>query len=102
MYTHQTLFGWYDQGVLTNLVSATDTFVATLDAINGAAGSIGGKTPADVPSLVAQAKSQKKTYVDALNLYTSQFGGEQSLGDGAPGTLRRPHQLANQQPHKPR
>jgi hypothetical protein len=33
-----------------------------------------------IPGLVAQAKPQKKTYIDALNGYTSQFGGEQIPG----------------------
>jgi hypothetical protein len=38
---------------------------------------LNGKTPADVPGLVKQAEPQEKAYVDALNAYASQFGGQQ-------------------------
>ena len=77
MFGTQTPFGCYDPAVLTSLQQATNTFASTLDSIKGAAAGLGGKTPSDVPGLVSQAKPQERAYVDALNAYASQFGGQQ-------------------------
>jgi hypothetical protein len=76
MFGTQKLFGCYSPAVLASLQQATDTLAATYDSINGAAG-LGGKTPGDVPGLVSQAKPQEKAYIDSLNAYASQFGGQQ-------------------------
>ncbi|MBZ4521822.1 hypothetical protein [Mycobacterium avium] len=77
MFGTQTWFGCYDPGVLAILQQSADTFAATLDDISGAAANFSGKTPEDVPALVAQAQPQGKAYIDALNAYAGQFGGEQ-------------------------
>lgn len=70
-------FGCHDPAVLTTLQQASSTFAAALDGINMAASGIGGQTAADVPGLAAQAEPQEKAYVDALNAYVGQFGGQQ-------------------------
>lgn len=77
MFGTQTWFGCYDPAVLASLQQSTDAFASTLDDISGAAASFSGKTPADVPALVAQARPQEKAYIGALNAYAGQFGGEQ-------------------------
>jgi hypothetical protein len=77
IFGNQTPFGCYDPPILTGLQRATNTFAAALDSIHGAAANLGGKTPSDVPGLVSQAKPQEKAYIDALNAYASQFGGQQ-------------------------
>jgi hypothetical protein len=73
------LFGCYDPRVLAGLHQATADFGATLDDIRSAAANTGSRhwEPADVPKLVAQAKPLEKTYVEAINAFASQFGGEQ-------------------------
>jgi hypothetical protein len=35
------------------------------------------KTQAEVPSLVAQARSQERIYIEAINVYAAQFSGMQ-------------------------
>jgi hypothetical protein len=77
MFATQMLFGCYSPAVLASLQQATNTLASSYDSINGAAANLGGKTPADVPGLVSQAKPQEKAYIDALNAYASQFGGQQ-------------------------
>jgi hypothetical protein len=77
IFGNQTPFGCYDPPVLTGLQRATNTFATALDSIKGAAAGLGGKTPSDVPGLVSQAKPQERAYVDALNAYAAQFGGQQ-------------------------
>jgi hypothetical protein len=77
MFGAQDFFGCYDPAVLANLQQSTDAFGSTLDDISGAAASFSGKTPEDVPALVAQAQPQEKAYVGTLNAYARQFGGEQ-------------------------
>jgi hypothetical protein len=77
MFVTQKLFGCYSPAVLAGLQQATNTLASSYDSINGAAANLGGKTPADVPGLVSQAKPQEKAYIDALNAYASQFGGQQ-------------------------
>jgi hypothetical protein len=71
------VFGCYSPAVLTSLQQATDPLAATYDSINGAAANLGGKTPSDVSGLVAQARPQERAYINALNTYASQFGGQQ-------------------------
>jgi hypothetical protein len=77
MFGAQGFFGCYDPAVLAALQQSTDAFGSTLDDISGAAASFSGKTPEDVPALVAQADPQEKAYVGALDTYARQFGGEQ-------------------------
>jgi hypothetical protein len=77
MFNTQKLFGCYSPLVLASLHQATDPLAATYDSINGAGASLGGKTPDDLPGLVFQARPQEKAYIDALNAYASQFGGQQ-------------------------
>lgn len=77
MFTDQTWFGCYDPVVLTGVKQAADAFTSTLDDISAAAAGFSGKTPDDVPALVAQAQPQQTAYISALNAYAAQFGGEQ-------------------------
>lgn len=77
MFGTQTLFGCYDPAVLASLQQASSTLASTFDSINGAAAGLDGKTPGDVPVLVSRAKPQERAYIDALNAYASQFGGQQ-------------------------
>jgi hypothetical protein len=77
MFVTQRLFGCYDPTVLNSLKQATNTLASTFDSINGASAGLGGETPSDIPRLVSQAKPQEKAYIDAVNLYASQFGGQQ-------------------------
>jgi hypothetical protein len=55
--------------VLTGLQQATNTLAPTDDSISGTAAG-------DVAGLVSKAKPQEKAYIDALNAYASQFGGQ--------------------------
>lgn len=77
MFGDQSWFGCYDPAVLASLQQSTDAFGATLDDISAAAASFSGKTPDDVPALVAQAQPQQTAYITTLNAYAAQFGGEQ-------------------------
>lgn len=70
-------YGCHDATILATLQQASTTFAATLDGINMAASGIGDQTPADVGGLVAQAQPQEKAYLNALNAYAGQFGGQQ-------------------------
>jgi hypothetical protein len=71
------LYGCYDQTVLTRLQNATEAFATTLDALSCAAANMCNRKQTEVPSLVAQAAPQERTYVEALDAYAAQFGGEQ-------------------------
>jgi hypothetical protein len=73
------VFGCYSPAVLASLRQATDPLAATYDSINGAAAKLGGKSPSDIPGLASQAKPQEAAFVQALNAYASQFGGQQVL-----------------------
>lgn len=77
MFDTEHSFGCYSPVVLASLHRATDALAPTFDSINAASASLGGKTPSDVPGLVSQAKPQERAYIDALNVYASQFGGQQ-------------------------
>jgi hypothetical protein len=77
MFVTQKLFGCYSPATLASLQQATNTLAPTFDSIASAAANIGGKTPDDLPGLVFQARPQEKAYIDALNAYASQFGGQQ-------------------------
>lgn len=70
MFVTQKLFGCYNPAVLAGVQQAADALAPTLDQITSAAAS-------DLPDLVSQAKPQVKAYIDALNAYASQFGGQQ-------------------------
>lgn len=69
MFVTQKLFGCYSPAVLAGVQQAADALAPTLDQITSAAAS-------DLPDLVSQAKPQVKAYIDALNAYASQFGGQ--------------------------
>lgn len=71
------LYGCYDQTVLTRLQNATEAFATTLDALSCAAANMCNRKQTEVPSLVAQAALRERTYVEALDAYAAQFGGEQ-------------------------
>jgi hypothetical protein len=77
LFDVQSYFGCYDPAVLTSLHEATDALAPVFDDISSAAANFGGKSPGEVPGLVSRAKPLEKVYVDSLNLYASQFGGEQ-------------------------
>jgi hypothetical protein len=71
------LFGCYDQKVLTRLQNATNTFATTLDGLSCTGPNVCQSNKTEVPRLAAQAKPQERTYVEAINAYAAQFGGEQ-------------------------
>ncbi len=71
------LYGCYDPKILTGLQNATNTFADTLDALSCAGNNLCNRKPTEVPGLVGQAKPQERTYVQAINAYAAQFGGEQ-------------------------
>lgn len=71
------LYGCYDQIVLTRLQNATEAFATTLDALSCATADMCNRKQTEVPSLIAQAAPQERTYVEALDAYAAQFGGEQ-------------------------
>lgn len=77
MFGTQSPFGCYDPAMLAGLQQAASTFAATLDGIGGAAAGLGGKKPTDIPALVSKAKPQEAAYINALNAYSAQFGGQQ-------------------------
>lgn len=69
MFATQKLFGCYSPAVLASLQRATDALAPTYNNINSA-------VPGEVPGLVSRAKPQEKAFIDALNAYSSQFGGQ--------------------------
>jgi hypothetical protein len=71
------LYGCYDRTVLARLQNATETFATTLDALSCAAANMCNRKQTEVPSLAAQAAPEERTYVEALDAYADQFGGEQ-------------------------
>jgi len=71
------LYGCYDRALLTRLQNATEEFATTLDAMSCAAGNMCNRKQSEVPSLVAQAAPEERTYVEALDAYAAQFDGEQ-------------------------
>jgi hypothetical protein len=77
MFKLRRLYGCYDPSVLTGLQNATDAFAPTLDNLACAGENMCGRTPAEVPGLVAQANRQQRIYIEAINVYAAQFGGEQ-------------------------
>jgi|GEM_PF-3662758 len=76
MYGTQFPFGCYSPAVLANLQQAANALTTSLDAISGAAAGLNGKTSADVPVLVVQIGPQESAYIDAVNAYGAQFGGQ--------------------------
>ena len=76
MYGTQSPFGCYDPATLATLQQTANTFAGSLEGISAAATSLEGKTPTDVPRLVAKAKPQETAYINALNAYSAQFGGQ--------------------------
>ena len=77
------LYGCYDQAVLSRLQDATETFATTLDALSCAAANMCNRKQTEVAGLVAQAAPQERRYVEALDAYAAQFGGEQLPVPGA-------------------
>lgn len=71
------LFGCYSPAVLNGLQNATDAFAPTLDAMSCAGANACGRTRDELPGLLRQAEPLEKMYVEALNAYAAQFGGEQ-------------------------
>ncbi len=77
VYGTQSPFGCYSANVLTNLQQVTSAFTSSLDGIRGAAAGLNGGTPGDVPALVVAANGPESAYLDAVNAYGAQFGGQQ-------------------------
>ncbi len=69
------LFGCYDPQVLTRLHNTTEAFATTLDAVSCASDNKCNRKQAEVPALVAQARPQERTAIEAFNAYAAQFGG---------------------------
>lgn len=80
------LYGCYNTKVLASLQKATDTLAGTLDALSCAGVNMCNKNQAEVPHLLVQEKPQERTYVEAVNTYAAQFGGEQLALPPAPTT----------------
>lgn len=76
MYGTQSPFGCYDPALLAGLQQAGNTLATALDRIGGAAAGVDGRAPTDVPALVSRAKPQETAYINALNAYSAQFGGQ--------------------------
>jgi hypothetical protein len=77
MFGTQTLFGCYSPAVLASLQQASDTLAPTFNAIVSAAANRDGKSPSDITGFVSRAMPQEMGYIQALNAYASQFGGQQ-------------------------
>jgi hypothetical protein len=77
MFGTQTLFGCYSPAVLASLQQATDTLAPTFNTIVSAAASSDDKTPSDISGFVSRALPQEMGYIQALNAYAFQFGGQQ-------------------------
>ena len=73
MFGTQTSFGCYNHAALERLQTPTDALTRTLRA----AANRGGKPPSDMFNCVTQARRLLWPYIDALNAYASQFGGQQ-------------------------
>jgi len=69
----QTSFGCYSHAVLERLQTPTDALTRILRATADP----GGKPPSDMFNCVTQARRLLWAYIDALNAYASQFGGQQ-------------------------
>jgi hypothetical protein len=80
------LYGCYNAKVLASLQKATDTLATTLDALSCAGVNMCNKNQSEVPHLLVQEKPQERTYVEAVNTYAAQFGGEQLALPPAPTT----------------
>ena len=73
----QTSFGCYSPAVLASLQQATDALAPTLNTIVRAAAKSDDKTPSDITGFVSRAMPQEMSYIQALNAYAAQFGGQQ-------------------------
>jgi len=80
------LYGCYNPKVLASLQKATDTLAGTLDALSCAGVNMCNKNQTDVPRLLVQEKPQERAYVEAINTWAAQFGGEQLALPPAPTT----------------
>jgi hypothetical protein len=79
-------FGVVFPGCMAALQKATDTLATTLDALSCAGVNMCNRNQAEVPRPLVQEKPQERTYVEAINIYAAQFGGEQLALPPAPTT----------------
>jgi hypothetical protein len=77
LVTIPRLYGCYNPKVLASLQKSTDTLATTLDALSCAGVNMCNRNQAEVPRLLVQEKPQERSYVEAINTYAAQFGGEQ-------------------------
>jgi hypothetical protein len=77
MVDDPVLFGCYGATVQTGLQNATNAWSPILDTMSCAGPSSCGHNVSEMPVLVAQSKPLEKVYINAINAYASQFGGEQ-------------------------
>jgi hypothetical protein len=76
-FSTQRFFGCHDSALLNSFEDASGAFAGALWEIDHAARSTSGHTQGEIPSLVQNAKPQERVYIEALNAWSSQFGGEQ-------------------------
>jgi hypothetical protein len=77
MFGTQTSFGCYSPAVLASLQQATDALASTFNTVVSAAANSDDKTPRDITRFVSRAMPHEMGYIQALNAYASQFGGQQ-------------------------
>ena len=77
MIDDPALFGCYSPTVQTALRNATNAWSPILDTMSCAGPSSCGHNVSEMPALVAQSAPLEKVYIDAINAYASQFGGQQ-------------------------
>lgn len=76
MFGTQTSFGCYSPAVLASLQQATDALAPTFNTIVSAAANSERKTHSRITGFVSRAMPQEMGYIQALNAYASQFGGQ--------------------------
>jgi hypothetical protein len=77
MIDNPVLFGCYSSTVQTGVQNATNAWSPILDTMSCAGPSSCGHNVSEMPALIAQSTPLEKVYINAINAYASQFGGQQ-------------------------
>jgi hypothetical protein len=75
-FDSQAWFGCYSPGVLVTLHHAAGLLASTFDMIAIAAAKSNDKNPSDITDFVTRVLPQEINYIQALNDYACQFGGQ--------------------------
>ena len=70
-------FGCYSPAMQTDLQNAMNAWSPILDTMSCAGPSSCGHNVSEMPALIAQSTPLEKDYINAINAYASQFGGQQ-------------------------